>query len=80
MQLFLLRVGVLTSMMLVIAILISGCARGPATIPVDYTAIWCSTNSPFRPSAAAIAALNRKEKELMVAHNEYGAANCGWKP
>lgn len=41
---------------------------------------FCEIASPFRPSAATIATMSESEVAAALAHNERGAALCGWKP
>lgn len=57
-------------MTLLIVVLTSGCVTG--------TADECAWARPILPSAADV--LTRGTKEQIVAHNEAGAALCGWRP
>lgn len=51
----------------------SGCAGGRA---VDS---WCLIEKPVRPTAVEIAAMSDAQVEKTLAHNEYGAKECGWR-
>lgn len=48
-----------------------GCARNSG----DF----CEVASPIRPSAAAVAGMDRADKVSILKHNEYGAKACGWR-
>jgi hypothetical protein len=63
--------------MIPIAILMSACQGGSKINTVDG---WCATNRPIFYTRAEAAAATRTTKEKVVAHNEYGERNCGWKP
>lgn len=41
---------------------------------------FCETAQPFRPTAAALAAMSHDELVAMDAHNTFGEARCGWRP
>ena len=41
---------------------------------------FCSISSPVRLSPEAVDALSDAEVARLLAHNEKGAALCGWKP
>ena len=66
------------AMTLLIALLltsaVSGCVNGPA---IDA---WCLIESPKRPSNAEIDRMNDAQVKGVLAHNEYGAKHCGWRP
>lgn len=56
--------------------LISACQGGSKTTTVDG---WCATNRPIFLTQAEARTATRQNKEKLVAHNEYGEKNCGWK-
>lgn len=61
-------------MMTAMLILLSACAHGSAR---DANRTWCETNFPIFHSEEVWDAMDRKEKEREVAHNEFGVAKCG---
>ncbi|MEE8629707.1 MULTISPECIES: hypothetical protein [Methylobacterium] len=41
---------------------------------------FCETAAPQRPSKAEIAAMTPERRKAVLAHNEFGASQCGWRP
>lgn len=41
---------------------------------------FCETAQPQRPSKAEIQAMSPERKRAVLAHNEFGAKECGWRP
>ena len=58
--------------MILIASGISGCAT--TTAPADF----CLVAKPIRPSVNDT--VTDGTKRQIVAHNQYGASACGWRP
>lgn len=59
-------------LILAIAIALAGCQATKGT--------FCAVSSPIRISSKAVDALSDAEVAAVLAHNEKGAALCGWKP
>lgn len=68
------RFGLIASTLLVVVVL-TGCTTTGGT-----GGSFCDTARPHRPSAVALAAMNDREVEEMLAHNEFGVRACGWRP
>lgn len=68
------RFGLIMSTLMVCAIL-AGCTTTGGT-----GGSFCDTTRPHRPSAVALAAMNDREVEEMLAHNLFGQKACGWRP
>lgn len=49
----------------------SGGSRGGA---------FCETAQPQRPSKAEITAMTPERRKHVLAFNEFGASQCGWRP
>jgi len=47
---------------------------------VVYVSDGCLWAEPIRPTKAEVAALTAQTVRQILAHNEKGAAVCGWKP
>lgn len=58
------------------AALVAGCVTTKRADP----SVWCQTNEPRIVTSAEFAAMTPASKEKLVTHNEYGEAECGWKP
>lgn len=41
---------------------------------------FCDVAKPHRPSAASVAVMSDAEKREIIAYNEHGERECGWKP
>ena len=41
---------------------------------------FCDVEKPIRPSSAEQAAMTPARKRANLAHNEFGAQQCGWRP
>lgn len=41
---------------------------------------FCETARPQRPSRAEISAMTPARQQEVLAHNEFGASQCGWRP
>lgn len=41
---------------------------------------FCETARPQRPSLAEIRTMTPARQREVLAHNEYGANQCGWRP
>lgn len=64
--------------LVIIALVLAGCT---ATMPVeDPRRVWCDQNSPLDLPAAAVATLDRADKERLAAYRLRGEAWCGWPP
>lgn len=59
-------------LILALAIALAGCQTTKGT--------FCAVSSPIRISSKAVDALSDAEVAAVLAHNEKGAALCGWKP
>lgn len=45
-----------------------------------YSGSFCSIARPIRPEATDVALISDSLSNQILALNEKGAANCGWKP
>ena len=41
---------------------------------------FCEVEKPVRPSSAELAAMSPARKRETLAHNKFGARQCGWRP
>lgn len=41
---------------------------------------FCEVSQPQRPSKDEIAAMTPARQREVLAHNEFGASQCGWRP
>lgn len=64
----------MTLLALPLCAFVSGCQNGS---PVDS---FCLVSEPIRPTRAQFNAMSDAEARRTLAHNEYGAKRCGWKP
>lgn len=62
-------------LILAAALLLAGCSER-----VVYVSDGCLWAQPIRPTAAEIAAMTAETVQQILAHNEKGAAVCGWVP
>ena len=61
----------------ILALALAGCNS------VGLTSSFCDPRSgiePIRPDATEIAALRTETKRRILAVNNFGKTNCGWKP
>lgn len=66
---------------LVLTSAVAGCNDGQKTIEVTPSVdSFCLTQKPVRRTRAEIAALPQAQVDADLAHNEFGARRCGWKP
>lgn len=64
-------------MALCASVALAGCVTARQTSPDA----WCQTNRPWRPQTMAeFDAMSTETQRQMVAHNEFGEQQCGWKP
>jgi len=61
-------------LLLPLVLFVSGCQSGS---PVDS---FCLVSQPIRPTKAQFNAMSDAEARRTLAHNEFGAKRCGWKP
>lgn len=57
------------------ALALTGCGER-----IVYVSDGCLWAEPIRPTKAEVAALTAETVRRILAHNEKGAAVCGWKP
>lgn len=62
-------------LILAAVLLLSACGER-----VVYVSDGCLWAEPIRPTKAEVAALTAETVRQILAHNEKGAAVCGWKP
>lgn len=70
-------VGLFWTVVVIAAVLLGGCAAAPTG---GRGGAWCEIEKPLRLSEATIVTMTKPELEIAVAHNEHGAAECGWAP
>lgn len=61
------------ALILIFGLAVAGCQTAPAG---DF----CDVARAIRLSPATVAALSDSDVEAVLAHNQKGAAMCGWKP
>ncbi len=64
----------------VMAALLAVALGGCVTTGGSPGGAFCETARPQRPSRAEISAMTPVRQREVLAHNEFGAKACGWRP
>lgn len=74
------HIGMAAAFVMILAVTLGACTHPPSTGGVGSGGAFCDVEEPIRRPLPELLALPRAEQNRIVAHNEHGEAECGWRP